>query len=550
MLTIREILEMAVFADCEVVAGHKGLDNEVRSVHIVDIPEAKYEWGRPGVLLLTAGFGLKENPERQAALIPKLVKEGFAGLVLSVGYYFDQVPELVRQAADELNFPIIEAPRDVFFIDITESIFGQIVNRQFTLLQKSARIHQQLTDLVLKGGDLNALATTLATVLERSITIEDPSFRVLANAQHGLIDEARRRSVSHGRTTPEVAERLLAARVYDQLLEQMRPLRLPPMPDLEMEMERIVAPIIVGREIYGYMWIIAGDRPLTDLDELTLGHGATVAALILFKEEAVREAAEALRGDFFEQLLHGGPWPTAVTEQARQLNFRLNQSHQILLLQGQSLAGGNGRPLIELVGNWFLRRREQPLMVWREEGLVVVIESDNARLGQELATELVTAISHPVRRLLVGVSDLFTSHGDGSAGVQRSYEEAREAVKVGLALGRKEGAIAFSELGLLHWLYHLPAAARAGNIYLHHVRQLATYDREKNAELVKTLETYLDHGGALVESAEALFVHRNTLLHRISRIESLSGLDLRNPLQRLNLHAAVKSYRLFDERRD
>ena len=64
----------------------------------------------------------------------------------------------------------------------------------------------------------------------------------------------------------------------------MGPLHIDPIPDLGMTMERIVAPIIVAHEIYGYIWIIAGDRPLTALDELAIEHAATVAALILFPE--------------------------------------------------------------------------------------------------------------------------------------------------------------------------------------------------------------------------------------------------------------------------
>jgi len=66
-------------------------------------------------------------------------------------------------------------------------------------------------------------------------------------------------------------------------------------------------------------------------------------------------------------------------------------------------------------------------------------------------------------------------------------------------------------------------------------------------ELLKTLETYLDHGCSLVEAADALYIHRNTLLHRLKRIEELCDVDLRDPMQRLNLHAVVKDYHLRDD---
>ena len=547
MLTVREALFLPILATSEVVAGHAGLDNQVQWVHTSDIPDARYEWRRRGVFLLTAGFSLRDSPERQAALVPKLVEEGFAGMALSVGYYFDETPAIIKETADELGFPVIETPHDLLFIDVTEAILEQITNRQYSLLQRSTQIHKQLSELVLQGGDLDDLATTLAGLLKRSITIEDPSFRVLAVGQYGPIDEARRLSIEVGRTTPQVAEILLKKGIYARLLEQMTPIYVPPMPDLEMEMERFVAPIVVGRETYGYMWIIAGDRPLTDLDEVAIDQAATVAALILFKERAVREAEESLRGDFLEQLLKGAYDSAAFMEQARRFSYRSDQPHQVLLVHGPPQAGGDGRSLFSSVQEWLKTCGAQPLLVRRDDFLVLVLEGsgvDNAGAGKQFAAALVRDLSHPACRLLIGVGTAATSRPSRSGGIRRSYEEAQEAIQIGIALGQSEAVIPFDELGLLHWLYHLPVEKRHGNAYLQHVYTLAGYDKERNTELVKTLETYLDHGGSLVDTAEILFIHRNTLLHRLERIGELCGLDLRDPTHRLNLYAAVKGYRL------
>ena len=128
--------------------------------------------------------------------------------------------------------------------------------------------------------------------------------------------------------------------------------------------------------------------------------------------------------------------------------------------------------------------------------------------------------------------------------IRQSYEEAEEAIRISQLMGIEEGVVAFHDLGLLHWLYHLPAEKQADNIYLSYIQTLRQYDQERDADLVKTLESYLEHGGALVDTAKSLFIHRNTLLHRLERIESLCHIDLRHPLHRLNLYAAVKHYRL------
>lgn len=541
MLTVGEILSLPLFAQARLVAGEAGLGNRVNWVHIVDIPDAHYEWDRSGVLLLTAGYGLITQPERQISLVPRLVERGFAGIVLSTGYYCDRAPDAIRESADEHDFPLIETPPELLFIEVTETVLETIVNRQYSLLQQATDIHNRLTQLALQAGDLHDLAQTLARILQRAITIEDPAFRILAAVQEGAVDEARQRSVAYGRTTPEVAQRLLERGIYARLLQQMGHLHIDPIPDLGMTMERIVAPIIVAHEIYGYIWIIAGDRPLTPLDELAIEHAATVAALMLFKEQAVRSTEEALRGDFLGQLLQGKAVSASFVEQGRRFGYRPEQPHQALLIYAPAKSGGSPHALQNEVKSWLRQRDERPLLVWRDRTLVLVLESTETERGEALAQQLVEAFSHPACRLLIGVG---SAQQPAPGGVSRSFEEAQEALRIARALARDEGVASFSELGLLHWLYHLPPEVAGDNVYLGHVRALAEYDVERDADLLKTLEAYLDFGGSLVEAAEALYVHRNTLLHRIERIQELTALDLRHPLHRLNLFVALKHFRM------
>ena len=546
MLTVAEALKLPVFSSSRLVAGKTGIHNEINWVHIVDVPNAEYSYERQGVLLLTSGFGLRDNLEEQAQLIPRLVEKGFAGIVLSIGYAFSKTPDTMLEAAHQLNFPIIECPRELLFIDVTEAILERIINRQYALLQESNKIYDQLTELVLQGKDLYALAATLSNVLKRSISIEDPTFRVVATSQYGPIDIARERTIASGRTSPEMAHHLLESGIYNKLLQRMRPTRVPPIPEMGMSMERFVAPIIVDRQIQGYIWIIAGGRPLTELDELAISHGATVAALFLFKEQAVHEAEENLRGDFFEQLLRGQERSTTLQELARRFSYRLNVAHQILLIYGNLKAGGNLHYVEEQLYHWLQENYvTTAFAIRRTDHLVVVYESDQNQIGKQLAERLVKSLSYPACRLLVGVGSVFEHNSPQEAGgIRQSYSQAREAVEIGRALGKTEGVITFDELGLLHWLYYLPPEAHVGNSYLRYVEKLLAYDQTRNSDLTITLEAYLDYGGALTETSQALYIHRNTLLRRLERIQEICLLDLRDPLVRTNLHVALKGYHL------
>lgn len=543
MLTIREALELPVMTGARVVAGHDGLDNRIRWVHIIDIADANYELGRSSILLLTTGFGLHRSPRRQAALIPKLVEQGFAGMVLSTGYYFEQTPPAIRAAADERDFPIIEIPSEMLFIDITEKLSEQIINRQYTLLQRSNQIHKQLIDLVLQGGNLHDLAATLADQLSRTIIIEDKALRTLAEASHGPSDEARRRGATYGQTTPEVAQYLEEAGLYRAMHTEMKPIYVEPKPELGLTLKRMMAPIIVDREPHGYIWLVGDPHPWTELDEAALGHGATVAALMILKQQAVQEAQAELRGDFFEQLIQRDPENNALlAEQAQRLNYHLEETHQVLIIRDTT--DPPDYMLLETIEEWFRQRGRRPLLVSREEGVVVVIESRTLAAGKQVAEALLRDLSRPYNHLLIGVGGVFEA-GNGELSVlHRSYEEARESIRVGLSLEQAEGIIVFAELGLLHWLYQLSPERRSDNAYLRQVQALVQYDERNNTELVKTVRVYVEHSGSLVETAEALHIHRNTLIHRLGRIEDVCQIDLGDSLLRLNLYAALQSYRL------
>ena len=143
MLTLRQALLLPCFEKARCVAGEAGLEAVVRRVHVVDIPDARYTWGQ-GALLLTAGYGLKDSPERQAALIPTLVAHGLVGLVVSTGWYFEQTPEVILEAAEAQGFPVIETPPEVEFITITERLYAEIVNEQLALRERADDIHRRM----------------------------------------------------------------------------------------------------------------------------------------------------------------------------------------------------------------------------------------------------------------------------------------------------------------------------------------------------------------------------------------------------------------------
>ena len=60
------------------------------------------------------------------------------------------------------------------------------------------------------------------------------------------------------------------------------------------------------------------------------------------------------------------------------------------------------------------------------------------------------------------------------------------------------------------------------------VEPLQEHDRTRRSDLILTLKTYFATGGNASEAADRLFLHRNSMLYRLERIQKLTGLDLKD----------------------
>ncbi|MUL62981.1 hypothetical protein BOO86_00775 [Mycobacterium sp. CBMA 234] len=117
----------------------------------------------------------------------------------------------------------------------------------------------------------------------------------------------------------------------------------------------------------------------------------------------------------------------------------------------------------------------------------------------------------------VGISPAVLPH-DAPDG----YRRAMEALEVATRYGR-QGLVDLSDLGSLALLDQAyDAAALLDARHLNPVRSLG----RPGAEILATVTAYLEHDQRVEETANSLFVHRNTIRYRLTRFAELSGLDI------------------------
>jgi purine catabolism regulator len=541
MLTVAEALKLDVLAGARVVAGRGGLNRVVGWVHNAGVPDAP-DWLNGGELVLTTAINMPSEPEAQRDYVRAMAEKGVAALCIAVGRYIDAIPDYLREAADECDFPLIEIPYQLRFVDIAKVVNAQVMQENMAMVSRALNIHQALTQLVLEGGDFQQLARRLAELIKQSVSIETDRFEALASENIAAVDEARRYTLLHGRTDPRLVRALDERGVLPEIRKTLRPIFIPQMPDVGLEMERILAPIVVHGEIYGYVWIIADDRPLSDLDRMAIESGATIAALMMLHQEAIQSAEASLKGSLLTRLIEGDDEAlkardTVLTDQALRYGVDLRLPYALLLIES---ADTSSQRLVQLYRrvNRLATDHQWAVVVGHFAGQVAVLAQADSREKADAIAATIHSESngHPTR---IGVSAIQR----GAECVGSAYQQCRETLLITRRMHHDANTLYFDDLGYLHTLYQAGADSLASNPYVPGLRSLLG---EERADLFHTLETYLDAGGNGIQTADLLHIYRSTLNYRLARIEELCSFKLSDPTTRTNLQVAVKLLRLFE----
>ncbi len=132
---------------------------------------------------------------------------------------------------------------------------------------------------------------------------------------------------------------------------------------------------------------------------------------------------------------------------------------------------------------------------------------------------------------------------DDPTHLPRCYDEALYALDTHPA-GSDPAVATFRELGSMQLLLSLQDD-RAIELYCDAVLgPLVAHDSVHGSALIETLRAYIDANGRWAEAAAAIHVHRHTLRYRVRKIEQLTGRDLTDARDRLELGLALRADQL------
>jgi purine catabolism regulator len=488
-LAVREVLTLPALRGNFVVAGQDGLDRAVTGVNVMEVPDIE-SFVKPGELLLTTAYPLREHPEDLAVLVRTLARLGLAALAVKTGRYLERLPDDALAVANELGLPIVLLAEDTSFNEVIGAVLAVVLTEYGAEPAGAEAIRERLTGVALAGGGLMEIARTLAGALDRQVSILDPEGVVLG---HGGEEPADPQAGSWS------------------------------------------FPVTVGGLERGRV-VVSGE------DEPTLGQRRLVrqacfaAGMHIAQALASLELDRQMRVLFLEELVAGKAVDESlVRERSRLFGWDFRSAHAVVIAR---LATELPDAAVARAGRTGLPRGA---LAWARGQEVVAIVPAQSIPAEAVPWPAAAKWGESLRRL--GGGEVVVATGSlarSAAELGDSHAAARESLVIAQATGRVN--VRHDLLALERVILAVPAEL-IEELVERELGPLVAADLANGSELCATLEMFLGTGNA-ADAARRLFIHYNTMKHRMARIAELSSADLHDPRARLRLAFALQARKL------
>jgi hypothetical protein len=385
-------------------------------------------------------------------------------------------------------------------------------------LQRAAVTHEQLTDVVLRGGSLDEVTQALAQWLQGPIAAVDPEGKLLA---------------AGGDPADDVDQTM---RESGHAPADLRDATGSPMRTRQVRLHTVrwwVVPIAAGGDRLG-SYLLPQLSESTEPDIGTVERAAQVTALLLLWRKSVADAEDRARGDFLDELFaSAGRDAARLHRLADRMSIDLNGEHAIAVA---NVSGDDRRRLAAAAA---VVAADMGGIAGEHAGSAVALlpkmEPEDA--GSLLSRRLAAMLDRPVTVGTAGPARGMDQIVDAHAAAQR-------CARVLHALGRDGDSASVRQLGAYGMLFSRAGREDVAVFVESFLGQLLAYDQARGSDLFGTLAAFFQSGQNVSQAAQALHVHPNTFYQRLHRIDELLGDDWRSPENTLQTQLAVRLHEL------
>lgn len=227
------------------------------------------------------------------------------------------------------------------------------------------------------------------------------------------------------------------------------------------------------------------------------------------------------RNNFFQNLILDNLLLVDVYNRAKKLHVEVAVPRVVLIIETKAEKDNSAA---ELLAGMFSPQSGDFITAVDESNIILIKSLEHGEGYEEIEKTAHTIVDMMNTEVMLNVRVAYGTIVPELKDVSKSYKEANMALDVGKIFYMEKKVIAYGSLGIGRLIYQLPV--NLCRIFMEEIfgkEGLVDFDEETLTTVNKFFENNLN----VSETSRQLFVHRNTLVYRIEKLEKSTGLDVR-----------------------
>lgn len=227
------------------------------------------------------------------------------------------------------------------------------------------------------------------------------------------------------------------------------------------------------------------------------------------------------RNNFFQNLILDNLLLVDIYNRAKRLHIEATVQRAVFLIETKNDIDGT---VTELLKGMFSPQAGDYVTAVDEDNVILIKEleeNDSYDIMEKIAGTIVSTMN---TEALINVRVAYGTIVKELKDVSKSYKEAKMALDVGKIFYIEKSVVAYHTLGIGRLIYQLPI--NLCRIFIEEVFG-PEGPKDLDEEMLTTVNKFLENSLNVSETSRQLFIHRNTLVYRIERLQKSTGLDIR-----------------------
>ena len=523
MLKLSEIMKLDIMKEAKILAGEKNIGNEVRSVSVLEIPEAT-PFIKKSELLISAFYSISTDIEKQIAVVKMLKNIGASGLILShVGFVLNGVSDKLIDTCERIEFPLVLAPVNLAYIDIISPILDTLLYNHNNKLKQTLKIYDIMSETIIDKQDPTSILHTLYDLIKRPIYYFDynldSALQMGINKKNFLSKEFMVKEISNN------LESLLNRK--DVCISQEN-----------SKSKWLLTPIISNVKYYGVL-VICITEQLSDLDWIAINQTKNSISVVTLNNINRKDYKMSVKKEFIIDLLSKEPSKeNIVIKRGLGLGYDITLLRMVIVIdiynfnliskdKPESYLIQFKKDILQTVKNSISMKADEYIVIDYSDKIILLLYED---VNEKTTKSKAFKISNYLVEQIESKNEVQASVGIGNyyedfKYIYKSYEEAQMAIKISNKLHSRPKCTPYNEIKIYHALFKDIDQNWVKEIIDEMFGELIIYDELNDSELLYTLITLIDNDINIKMTSERLFLHRNTIIQRKNKIIDILGID-------------------------